>query len=121
MAMAIIDMAEIDIMAVGTTIEDITADIMVAVADTMAAGMDMEEQVHTEEGMRKVLTEAAETIVEVAAGMAEHVVVDMPEEAVIGAAVIGEEAELAAAVAEEEAVVAAGVVDALLQEVKGIQ
>ena len=124
MVMAIIDTEEIDFMAADTIIEDIMADIMVVAADTMAAGMgmeeDMQEVVHMEEDMREVLTEVADTIVEAAGDMAEHVVVDMPEEAAIEAvATVGvveaiEEEAVAVAEAEEEVVAAAGVANALL-------
>ena len=117
MAMAIIDMAEIDIMAAGTTIEDITADIMVVAVDTMA--VDMEE----------VLIGVVDTMAEVAEDMAEPVVGDMPEAETIEAAataeavVLTEAVELTAVVVEEEVVAvaevvaAAGVVDVLLQGV----
>ncbi len=122
MAMAIIDMVEIGIMAADTTIEGIMADTMAVAADTMAAGMGMEEQVHTEGDMREVLIEAAEIIVEPVEDMAEPVAGDMPEAETIEVAataeavVVTEAAELAAVVDEEvvEAVVAAGVVDTLL-------
>ena len=116
MAMAIIDMAEIDIMAAGTTIEDITADIMVVAVDTMA--VDMEE----------VLIGVVDTMAEVAEDMAEPVVGDMPEAETIEAAataeavvltevVVTEAVELTAVVVEEEVVAVAEVVDVLLQGV----
>ena len=111
MAMAIIDMVEIDIMAAGTTIEDITADIMVVAVDTMA--VDMEE----------VLIGVVDTMAEVAEDMAEPVVGDMPEAETIEAAataeavVLTEAVELTAVVVEEEVVAVAEVVDVLLQGV----
>ena len=125
MAMAIIDMAEIGIMAADTTIEGIMADIMAVAADIMAADMGTEEEQHTEEDMREVLIEAADTIAGAEEDMAERVVGDMPEAEAIEAAATAEvvedteAVELAEVVAEEavEVVAAAGVVKTLLQGV----
>ena len=88
MAMAIIDMVEIDIMAADTTIEGIMADIMAVAADTMV--VDMEEEQHTEEDMRELPIEAADTIVEAEEDTVEPVVGDMPEAEAIGVAVTAE-------------------------------
>ncbi len=130
MAMAIIDMAEIGIMAADTTIEGIMADIMAVAADIMAADMGTEEEQHTEEDMREVLIEAGDTIAGAVEDMVEPVVGDMPEVEATEAAVIEaaataeaveatEAVELAEVVAEEavEVVAAAGVVKTLLQGV----
>ena len=115
MAMAIIDMAEIDIMVGGTTIEGITVDIMAVAAGIMVADMGMEEERHTEEDMREVPIEAVDTMAEVVQDIEELVAEAMPgavAEVIVEAVEAIGVAAVAVAVVEEEAVAAAGVADA---------